>query len=81
MKIFIKNIWAMAITLLSLMHVQSSIGCPTCIGRLELQSPAFFSEELYEFSPEDDIKDPGHEKKHAQKTEQNQLEHGNGEEQ
>lgn len=34
---------------------QTLTGCPTCIGRLQLQSPAFFSDELYQLDPEDDV--------------------------
>ncbi len=34
---------------------QSLLSCPTCIGRLELQSPAFFSDELYQLKAEDDV--------------------------
>ena len=41
--------------MLGMAYAQSLTGCPTCIGRLELQSPAFFSDELYQLDPEDDI--------------------------
>jgi hypothetical protein len=41
--------------MLGLASMQSSTGCPTCLGRLELQSPTFFSEELYQLDPEDDV--------------------------
>jgi len=41
--------------LAGLMYMQAVNACPTCIGRLELQSPTFFSEELYQLDPEDDV--------------------------
>ena len=42
--------------MLGLASMQSITGCPTCLGRLELQSPTFFSEELYQLDPEDDVR-------------------------
>ena len=41
--------------MIGLAIMQSITGCPTCLGRLELQSPTFFSDELYQLDPEDDV--------------------------
>ncbi len=39
--------------------VQSNFSCPTCVGTLSDESPAFFSEELYEQEHEvSDIQEP-----------------------
>jgi hypothetical protein len=41
--------------MLGLVIMRTVTGCPTCLGRLELQSPTFFSEELYQLDPDDDV--------------------------
>lgn len=45
-----------AVLILGIVCAQALTGCPTCIGRLELQSPAFFSDELYRLDS-DEIND------------------------
>lgn len=38
---------AAALLLLSTLHL---VGCPTCVGRIEQESPPFFSDEFYQKS-------------------------------
>lgn len=54
-KTMIKTTKLITFLMLGIIYAQTLIGCPTCIGRLELQSPAFFSDELYRLDPEDDV--------------------------
>lgn len=51
----IKTTKLITLLMLGITYAQTLTGCPTCIGRLELQSPAFFSDELYRLDPEDDV--------------------------
>ena len=46
-----------ALFMLGIASIQYINSCPTCLGRLEIQSPAFFSDELYYIDPEDDIQE------------------------
>lgn len=62
--------------ILQIIYLPSLVGCPTCIGRMELQSPTFFSDELYELKAEDDIQETSNQSNDASRISSGQDDEG-----